>query len=111
MVDNDKSGNEESRPSAAGAEFASRWLKRLDLPSAWKEPARRHLEQLCFSVPQHTWPLIESLFTIVPEILNREPKRKALAEAYAWCCYALFSLRLAPRFLYQATSALTQSVI
>jgi hypothetical protein len=90
VVNNDKSGNEGSRASAPGVEFASRWLKRLDLPSAWKEPARRHLEQLCFSVPQHTWPLIESLFTIVPKILNREPERKALAEAYAWCCYAFW---------------------
>jgi hypothetical protein len=74
----------------AGNEFESRWLKRLGLPSAWREPARKHLEQLCFSVPQDTWPLIESLFTVVPQILNREPERMDLAEAYGWCCYAFW---------------------
>ena len=61
--------------NTAGDEFESRWLKRLGLPSAWREPAQKHLEQLCFSNPQHTWPLVESLFTIVPEVLNRNPER------------------------------------
>ena len=76
--------------NTAGDEFESRWLKRLGLPSAWREPAQKHLEQLCFSNPQHTWPLIESLFTIVPEILNRNPERNGLAEAYGWCCLAFW---------------------
>jgi hypothetical protein len=33
---------------------------------------RTPLEQRCFSIPQDTW-LVESLFTIVPQILNRKP--------------------------------------
>jgi hypothetical protein len=82
MAKKSKSVNQER--IAAGDEFASRWLDRLGLASAWRELARAHLEQLCFSDSHDTWPLIESLFTIVPEILNREPERKGLAEAYAW---------------------------
>jgi hypothetical protein len=74
----------------AGHEFESRWLKRLGLPSAWREPAQKHLEQLCFSNAEQTGPLIESLFTIVPEILNRNPERNGLAEAYGWCCLAFW---------------------
>ena len=59
---------------------------------SWSHPpgARAHLENLRFADLKETWPLIESLFTIVPEILNREPERKDLAEAYAWCCYAFW---------------------
>jgi hypothetical protein len=48
------------------------------------------MAKLCFADPQETWPLIENLFTVVPEILNRKPERKGLAEAYAWCCYAFW---------------------
>jgi hypothetical protein len=44
-----------------GDEFESRWLKRLGLPSAWREPAQKHLEQLSFSNPQHTWPLVHQV--------------------------------------------------
>jgi hypothetical protein len=74
----------------AGDEFESRWLKRLGLPPAWREPAQKHLEQLCFSNAEQTWPLIESLLTVVPEILNRNPERNTLAEAYGWCCLAFW---------------------
>jgi hypothetical protein len=78
-------------PSPAGDAFRSRWLERLDLQSDdWRECAHAHLAKLCFADPQETWRLIESLFTIVPEVLNRKPERKGLAEAYAWCCYAFW---------------------
>jgi hypothetical protein len=78
-------------PSPAGDQFRSRWLERLDLPSDdWRERARVHLEKLCFADSREALRLIESLFTIVPEILNRKPERKGLAEAYAWCCYAFW---------------------
>ena len=72
MEEKSKSAKQESvEPVAAGDEFAARWLKRLGLPSAWREPVRAHLEDLCFHDPQETWPLMESLFDIVPGILNR----------------------------------------
>lgn len=90
MEEKSKSAKQEIEPVAAGNAFAARWLKRLGLPSAWKEPARAHLEDLCFSDSRETFPLIESLFDTVPGILNREPARKGLAEAYAWCCYAFW---------------------
>ena len=77
-------------PSATGNEFASRWLKRFGLPPAWREPARAHLKELCFADSRAAWPLIENLFETVPELLNREPEQKGLAEAYAWCCYAFW---------------------
>jgi hypothetical protein len=78
------------KPSAPGDDFRSRWLDRLGLPPDWRERARTHMAKLCFADPQEIWPLIESLFTVVPEILNRKPERKGLAEAYAWCCYAFW---------------------
>jgi hypothetical protein len=81
-------GDPEPRP--AGDRFRSRWLEHLGLQPDWRECARAHLEKLRFADLKDTWPLIESLFTIVPEILNREPVRKGLAEAYAWCCYAFW---------------------
>src|SRR3984893_11076865 len=94
-----------------GDEFESRWLQRLGLPSAWREPARKHLEQLCFSVLQDTWPLIESLFTVVPEILNREPERMDLAEAYGRCCYAFWQCESAfPSFPERFASFLLQQL-
>src|SRR4029077_8217371 len=78
-------------PGSAGDEFKLRWLKRLDLRADyWKERARAHLKKLRFADLQETWPLVESLFTIVPEILNRGPERKGLAEGFAWCCYAFW---------------------
>jgi hypothetical protein len=94
-----------------GDEFASKWLKRLGLPSDWREPARRHLEQLCFSVLQDTWPLVESLFTVVPHILNREPERMDLAEAYGWCCYAFWQCESAfPSFPERFASFLLEQL-
>jgi hypothetical protein len=91
MAKKSKSTKQESvELSAAGNEFAAKWLQRFGLPSAWEESARSHLEQLCFSDSRETFPLIESLFDIVPGILNRKPERKCLAEAYAWCCYAFW---------------------
>jgi hypothetical protein len=77
-------------PSFPGTEFRFRWLKRFGLPPIWREPARAHLKQLCFADLGDTWPLIENLFETVPELLNREPERKELAEAYAWCCYTFW---------------------
>jgi hypothetical protein len=94
-----------------GDEFGSRWLKRLGLPSAWREPARTHLEQLCFSVPHDTWPLVESLFTVVPEILNREPERFDLAEAYGWCRFAFWQCESAfPSFPERFASFLLEQL-
>jgi hypothetical protein len=94
-----------------GDEFVSKWLARFGLPSAWREPAQTHLEQLCFSVPQETWPLIESLFTVVPEILNREPERFDLAEAYGWCCFAFWQCESAfPSFPERFASFLLEQL-
>jgi hypothetical protein len=59
--------------AAVGDEFATKWLKRFGLPSAWREPARKHLEQLCFTV-----------------LRDRKPERLDLAEAYGWCCFAFW---------------------
>ena len=109
MEEKSKSAKQESvEPIAAGDEFVAKWLKRLGLPSAWKEPARAHLEDLCFSNPQETLPLIESLFDIVPGILNREPARKSLAEAYAWCCYAFW--QSGPKCRYKFLAGVTFGV-
>ena len=94
-----------------GEEFVLRWLARFGLPSAWREPARTHLERLCFSVPQETWPLTESLFTVVPEILNREPERLDLAEAYGWCCFAFWQCESAfPSFPERFASFLLEQL-
>ncbi len=74
-------------------QFASKWLLRFDLPEkGWKKIIAARLTERPFLDSTESRPLIEFLFDEVPKLVtkDREPNRRLLAEAFAWCCYAFW---------------------
>ena len=73
--------------------FLSTWLERFSLCAGkWRKEVRAHLSRLPFSDTADSQPLLEFLFGNVPGIIakRKNAETRLLAEAYAWCCFAMW---------------------